>query len=131
MRRHSQAIPVSKEENSLALAFDSLGWFDPLTPPRAFPQTLHEAQRTSLYVSSIVLTHNRLNGFGSFIGVVKWNRGHIVVQNVSFNDAMEEMAADKAKLAVNRCSSAAGKSPSMRLVVRESWVCVLEVCDRH
>ena len=78
-----------------------------------------------------MLTHDRLDSLGRFIGVVKRDGGDKVVEHVRFDDAVEQMATNEAELAVDSCCSSASKVPTLRLVVRKRRVCVLEEGDRH
>jgi hypothetical protein len=51
------------------------------------------------------------------------------MENVSFNNAVEESPADEAEFAVNSRSSTANIVPAFTGVVRKSWVSVLEIGD--
>jgi len=76
-----------------------------------------------------VASHDRLDGLGCLISVVEWDCADIVVEDVSFNDAVEKSAADEAKLAINSCGGTTNIVPAFSTVVRKSWVGVLEICD--
>jgi hypothetical protein len=76
-----------------------------------------------------VLAHDRLDGFGGLIGVVEWNGADVVVENVGFNDTMEESAANESEFTVNGCGGATDVVPTSCSVVRKSWISVLEVGD--
>lgn len=76
-----------------------------------------------------MLTEHGFDGFGGFIGMVEWNRRDEVVQDVRFDDAVQEMATDKAELAIDGRSSSTGKVPGFSGVVGKRWISVLEVCD--
>ena len=52
-----------------------------------------------------------------------------VVNNVVLNNAVEQVAADKAKLAVNSRQSALDKGPVLGVVVRHLHVSVVQVSD--
>lgn len=75
--------------------------------------------------------HDGLDGGGGLIGVIEGNGGDVVVQDVGFDDAVEEGAADEAEFAVDGGGGAAGEGPGLRAVVRERRVGVLEVCYRY
>ena len=61
--------------------------------------------------------------------MVEGNSGDVVVQNVGFNDAVEEVATNEAELAVNGGCGAASKGPGLGIVVRKGRVGVLKECD--
>jgi hypothetical protein len=52
-----------------------------------------------------------------------------VVNNVVLNNAVEEVAADKAKLAVNSGQSTLDKGPVLGIIVRHLHVSVVKVSD--
>lgn len=51
------------------------------------------------------------------------------MNNVVLNDAVEEVAADEAKLAVNSRQSALDKGPVLGIIVRHLQVSVVQVSD--
>ena len=64
-------------------------------------------------------THDRLDGFGSFVSVVEWDGGDIVVQDVGFDYPVEQRAADESELAVDGGCGSAGKGPRLGSVMRD------------
>lgn len=76
-----------------------------------------------------MLAHDLLDGLGRFVGVVEWNGGNVVVQDVRLDDAVQELAADEAKLAVNGRGGTACVGPGVGVVVGERGVGVLKVGD--
>lgn len=120
---------VPKEQHALPLTLRTLTRLNPLTSPHIRPQRLDEAQRPTLNISTIMLAHNRLDGLASLISVVEGNGRNVVVQDVGFDDAVEEVAADEAEFAVDGCGGAAGEVPGLAVVVGEGGVGVLEVGD--
>ena len=54
-----------------------------------------------------------------------------MVENVRLDDAMEELAANEAELAIDCSCRAAGEVPGRASVVRKGWVGVLKVGDRN
>ena len=78
-----------------------------------------------------MVAHDGLDGFGGFVGVVERDGGDIVVEDVGFDDAVEELAADEAEFAVDGCGGASGICPGGRVVMRERGVGVLEKCNGH
>lgn len=70
--------------------------------------------------------HDLLDGFARLVGVIERDRGDVVVQDVSLNDAVHQLSADKPKLAIDSGSGATNVSPRLGRVVRESGISVLE-----
>jgi hypothetical protein len=52
-----------------------------------------------------------------------------VVENVGFDNAVKESAANKTKFAINGCSGATNVIPASGGVVRKGWVGVLKIGD--
>lgn len=73
--------------------------------------------------------HNRLDRLGRQVGVVEGDGADVVVEDVSLDDAVEEVATDEAEFAVDGGGGAADVVPGRRLVVGEGGVGVLEVGD--
>jgi hypothetical protein len=71
-------------------------------------------------------THDRLDSFGSFISIVEWDGRYVVVENVCFDNSMQEVTSNEAKLSVNGSSSSTSKVPSLWLVMRKRRIGVLE-----
>lgn len=63
--------------------------------------------------------------------MVERNRGDVVMKDVRFDDAVEEVSADEAKLAVDCRCCAAREVPGVALVVWEGGVCVLQEGNRN
>lgn len=78
-----------------------------------------------------MFSHNLLDSLGGLVSVVEGDGAHVVVKDVSFDDSMEDVAADEAKFAINGGSSSASEGPDFRSVVGERWIGVLEVGDRN
>lgn len=76
-----------------------------------------------------MLAHHRLDSFRSFISVVKWDGGDVVVQDMGLDDTVEDVAADEAEFAVNCGGGAADVGPGIAGVVGKGWVSVLEEGD--
>jgi len=76
-----------------------------------------------------VSSHDGLDGLGGFAGVVEWDGGDVVVQDVGLDDVVEEVRADGPEVAVDCGGGAAGEGPCFAGVVREGGVGVLEECD--
>lgn len=52
-----------------------------------------------------------------------------MMEDVCFDDAVEQCSTNEAKLAIDRGCGPARKVPSLSLIVRERWICVLEERD--
>ena len=59
--------------------------------------------------------------------MVEGDGGNVVVQDVCFDDAVEESAANETEFAVNGCSGSTNIIPTSGGIVGESGVSVLEV----
>lgn len=80
-------------------------------------------------LGAVVGAHHALDGVAGLVGVVKGDVADVVVQDVGLNDAVQDVAADEAEVAVNGGGGAAGEVPCFGLVVGESRVGVLEEGD--
>ncbi len=74
-------------------------------------------------------THDRLDGFGCLVCVVEGNGADVVVEDMGFNDTVEESAADETELTIDGCSGSTNIVPAFTRVVGKRRVCVLEVGD--
>jgi len=63
--------------------------------------------------------------------VVKGNGADVVVENVGFDDAMKESAANESEFSVDGCSGTSNVVPAASGVVRKCWVGVLEISDSN
>ena len=127
----TETVAVAEEQDALARALGALAGLDPLAPPGALPHGLDEADGALGDVGAVVLAHDGFDGLGGLVGVVKGDSANVVVQDVRLNDAVEEVAADEAELAINGGGRAAHKVPLLGRVVRERGVGVLEEGDGH
>lgn len=122
---------IAVEENAFVFALGALRRLHPLAPSRALPHAPHESDGSTFDIGAVVLAHDGLDGLGGLVGVVEWDGGYEVVKDVSFNDTVEEMTTDEAKLAVDGCGSTARKCPGMSFIVRKGGISVLEVRNGH
>lgn len=76
-----------------------------------------------------MLTHDWLDGLGGFVGVVEGDGADVMVEDVGFYDAVEEVAADESEFTVDGCGGSTDVVPAFTRVVREGWVGVLEEGD--
>lgn len=102
---------------------------DPLAHASTLVHGLDEADGTVCGIGPVVAAHDGLDSLSGFVSVIKGDGADIVVQNVSLDDAMEEPAADEAKLAVNGRGSTFDKGPFLTRVVGKRWVGVLKESD--
>jgi chaperonin GroEL (HSP60 family) len=58
-----------------------------------------------------VAAHDWLNGFGGFVGVVKWDGANVVVENMGFDDTVKKLTTDEAKFTIDCCCSSADIVP--------------------
>ena len=63
--------------------------------------------------------HDGLDSLGGFVGVVEGNGADVVVQDVGFDDAVEQGAADESELAVNGGCGSASKTPRLGSVMSD------------
>lgn len=128
-RLGSQTVAVAEEEHALAGVLGILAGLNPLAHASAAVHGADEAQGAALCVGAVVLAHDGADGIGGLVGVVKGDGGHVVVQDVGLDDAVQQLAADEAHLAVDGGGSASDKVPLLAGVVGEGRVGVLEEGD--
>lgn len=119
-------VAVTEEENSLTGTLGISAGLNPLAHTGALVHGTDEATGTILNVGAVVLAHDRLDGLGSFVGVVEGDVADVVVKDVGLDDTVEEMAADESHLTVNGSGGATDKVPLLVGVVRKGRVGVLE-----
>ena len=120
---------IAEELNVGCNALGTLCRFHPLTMGMRDPYGTEEPQNAILGISTIMVSHDGFDGLGGFVAVIEWDFGEIVVHDVRFNDAMHEVAANEAKLAVDCGSSSTGEGPCSGIVVWQAGVGVLQVCN--
>lgn len=76
-----------------------------------------------------MLAHHLLDGLGGLIGVVKGDGADIVMQDVGFDDAVEDAATDEAEFTVDCGGGTPGEVPGFGFVMGKAWVGVLEIGD--
>lgn len=128
-RLGAHVVSVAEEENTLAGTLGLGAGLDPLAHTGAVIHGPNETSGAVFDVGTVVLAHDGLDGLGSLIGIVKGDAADVVVQDVGLDDAVEEMSADEAHLAINGGSSAADKVPLIVGVVRKGRIGVLEESD--
>ena len=128
-RPRAEPVGVAEEEHALHLPGDALARLDPHAPLGRDPQRAQEAERAAARVGAVVAAHDGPDGLGSLVGVVEGDGGDVVVQDVGLDDAVEELPADEAELAVDGGGRAARVRPGVRLVVRQGRVRVLQERD--
>lgn len=100
-----------------------------MAPTGGSPHALEETKRAALNVGAIVAAHDWLDSFGSFVGMVEGDSGNVVVENVSFDDAVEESAANETEFAIDGCGSSTDIGPAAGGVVGKGGVRMLEIGD--
>lgn len=126
---HTVSVAVAVEQNVLVVTLGALVGLDPLAPAGSLVHGAEEAPTAVLDVGAVVLAHDGLDGLGGFVGVVEGDGGDVVVENVGLDDAVEDLAADEAKLAVDGGGGATSEVPGLAGVVGKGGVGVLEVGD--
>jgi len=76
-----------------------------------------------------VLPHDGFDGLAGLVGVVEGDAADVVVQDVRLNDAVEEVAADEAELAIDGGGRAPNKVPLLGRVVGQGRVGMLQEGD--
>ena len=130
-RRDTDAVGVAVEQHTLVFALGTHAGFNPLARASASPEGLEESSPPSVGLGAVVSAHHFLDGFARFVGVVKGNGADIVVEDVGFDNSVEDVTANESKVAVNGGSGTTSKVPGFGLVVGEGGVGVLEVSDGH
>lgn len=128
-RGDTDAVDVAEEKHTLALTLGTLVGLDPLADTGAGPHSLEETSPAGLGLGAVVAAHHALDGLASLIGVVEGDVADIVVQDVSLDDAVEDVTTDEAEVTVDGGSSATGEVPDLRLVVGEGRIGVLQEGD--
>ena len=99
--------------------------------PPARPEALQEAHGTAAGIRSVMATHDRPDCLGSFVGMVEWDRGDVMVKDVGLDNTVHQSATDEPELAVNGGSGASGVAPRLSGVMRKRGIRVLEERDGH
>ena len=126
----TQSVAVAEKHNPLILTLRPDIRLNPLTPSSRLPHRLQEPPRTALHIGAVVLAHNRLNSFRSLVGIVEWDGGDVVVKDVGFDDAVEDVAAYEAEFAIDGGGGAANVGPAVAKVVGKGRVGVLQEGNR-
>ena len=126
---HPQPISIPVENDILLQPLSTLAFFDPLTPPRARPQTSQEPNSAVLGVGPVMSAHYHFDGFRGFLGVIKWDDRDVMVEDVSFDDAMEQRTTYESEITVNGCCSSCSKSPGTGSIMCNGRVRVLQIRD--
>lgn len=130
-RGDADAVGVAVEQHTLVFPLGAHAGFNPLARASTSPESLEESSPPSVGLGAVVSAHHLLDGFAGFVGVVKGDGADIVVEDVGFDNSVEDVTADESKVTVNGGSGSTSKVPRFRLVVGEGGVGVLEVSDGH
>ena len=123
------AVGVAEEQDALALALGLGAGLNPLAHSGGAPHGSQEAKEAAAGVGTVVLAHDGTDGVAGLVGVVKGNGANVVVEDVRLDNAVQQLAADEAHLAVNGSGGTADVVPLLGSVVRQRRVGVLEESD--
>lgn len=110
----------------LAFSLCTLRLLDEVAPPCAGPKSFQEPDAAIFGIRAVVSTQNWLDSLGSLVGIVEWDSGNKVVDNVRLNDTVKKVPSDKPKFTVNGSGSTTGEVPSLVLIMWEGRIGVLE-----
>jgi len=130
-RGYPKAIPVAIEEHSLAFAFSSFRGFNPVAHSGASPQRFQKPERASMCFRAIMFAHHIFDSLGCFVCMIEWDGADIMMSDMRLNNTMKKMTTDEAKFAIDGGSCATGEAPNLWLIMRESGIGMLKVCDSH
>lgn len=128
-RLEAEIVTVPEEENGFAFSLSGLTGLNPLAGSERGPHSSNEAEAAIFCVRAIMMAHDLLDGFSGFISIIKGDGADIVVENVGFDDAVQELAADESKFTIDSSSGSTGEIPCLRLIVGKGWVGVLQEGD--
>ena len=128
-RSDTQAVSVPEEQDALAITLSFLAGLNKLAPARARPDGPDEAEGTAASVGAVVLAHDGANGLASLVRVVEGNGADVMVEDVCLDNAVEEVAANPAHVAIDGRSGAANEVPLLSLVVGQGRIGVLQESD--
>ena len=114
---HTLSIPVAEEQHTGILASRALYWLNPLAPSDVSPETVNKSNWTIHNVCTIVLAHDGFDSCGGFISVVEGDGADVMMKNVSFDDSVKELSANKPKFAIDSGSGASSVGPGGGSVV--------------
>lgn len=128
-RLGAETVVIPEEEDALSLSDSTIAGLYPLAHAGALVKSLDEADGSFSHVCLVVPTHDGLNGLGGLVRVVEGDGADVVVQHMSLDNAVHQVAANEAKLSVDGGGGAAHEVPFVRRVVWKRWVGMLEICD--
>lgn len=95
---------------------------------RAIPvRPVQADQKVGSLVLDVPVAEKRNDGLGGALGLVEWDLGEEMVDNVVIDDFVEEVAADEAQAAVDGADGAIGEVPALVGVVDDVGVGMVEV----
>lgn len=80
---------------------------------------------------NVLLAQQRSNSPCSLLSMIEWNPWEHVVNDVVFDDAVEDVAANESEFAVDGRKSTLLESPCTLVIVRSVGVSVVKICDHH
>ena len=78
-----------------------------------------------------MFSHDLLDGLGGLVSVVEGDGAHVVVEDVSLDNSVKNVATDETEFTIDGGSSSPSESPNLRSIVGEGRIGVLEVGDGH
>ena len=78
-----------------------------------------------------MFAHDWLDGLSGLICMIERYGANVMVKNMSLNDPMEKLPANKPKLPINCRCCASCICPGGRGVVRQGRICMLQESDGH
>lgn len=121
----TEVVAVSKEPHCLALADGRLARLHPLAPPHAFPHALEKPNRAAFDVGPVVLSHDGFDGFSRLASMVERDGGNSMMQNVRFDNIVEEVVPDETKITVDSGRSSTDVVPRFGLVMGQRGIGVV------
>ena len=108
---------VAEELDLRSNTLGTLGRLDPLAVYGRDPDGTEETPDAILGVGAVMLAHDGFDGLSGFFTMVEWHFGKVMVNDMRLDDTMHKIAANEAKVAVNRCGRTASEGPRIGIVM--------------
>ena len=76
-----------------------------------------------------MMAHDWFDSLARFVGIVEWNCADEMVEDMGFDDAVEEMTTYETEFTVDSGGGSTGKVPCLGSIVRKGRIRVLEERD--